>query len=98
VGVENRYDRIQLLINLLLGVSLPDRYTYLDSCYFLKADGCCLAARHVLCVIYLCAKLKQALSQEDLNALQTVIGEELDTGFALYEAIKACGDLATREG
>lgn len=94
VGIENRYDRILLLINLLLGVALPDQHTYLDSCYFLQADGCCLAARHVLCVNYLCAKLKRALSQDDLIALQTLVGEELDTGFALYETVKMHGDLA----
>lgn len=98
VGIENRYDSVQLLINLLLGVCLPDRHAYPDSCYFLQDDGCCLSARHVLCVNYLCAALKQTLSQEDLVALQTIVGEELDTGFALYEAVKMCGDLTTRQG
>jgi hypothetical protein len=98
VGIENRYDSVQLLINLLLGACLPDRHAYPDSCYFLQADGCCLSARHVLCVNYLCAALKQTLSQEDLIALQTIVGEELDTGFALYEAVKMYGDLATRKG
>jgi hypothetical protein len=97
VGIENRYDSIQLLVNLLLGVSLPDRHTYSDSCYFLQADGCCLTARHVLCVNYLCAKLNRALSQDDLIALQTIVGEELGTGFALYEAVKKHGDLAIGE-
>jgi hypothetical protein len=87
-GIENRYDRFQLLINLLLGVSLPDQQEYSDSCYFLQADGCCLKARHVLCVNYLCAKLQRILSQDEMIALQTIVGEELDTGFALYEAIR----------
>ena len=96
-GIENRYDGLQLLINLLLGVSLPDRHTYTDSCYFLQADGCCLTARHVLCVNYLCTKLKRTLSQDDMVALQTLVGEELDTGFALYEAIKSHVGLGTSE-
>jgi len=87
-GIENRYDGFELLINLLLGVSLPDRNTYSDSCHFLQAEGCSLKARHVLCVNYLCTKLEKALSQEDRIALQTLGGEELDTGFALYEAIR----------
>ena len=87
-GIENRYDSLQLLINLLLGVSLPDQHEYSDSCYFLQADGCCLKARHVLCVNYLCRKLQRSLSQDDMIALQTITGEELDTGFALYEAVR----------
>jgi len=88
-GIENRYDGVQLLINLLLNVSLPDRHTYTDSCYFLQADGCCLKARHVLCVNYLCTKLQRTLAPDDMVALQAIAGEELDTGFALYEAIKS---------
>jgi len=87
-GIENRYDRFQLLINLLLGVSLPEQHEYSDSCYFLQADGCCLKARHVLCVNYLCTKLQRSLSQDEMIALQTIVGEELDTGFALYEAVR----------
>jgi len=88
-GIENRYDGLQLLINLLLHVSLPERHTYTDSCYFLQATGCCLKARHVLCVNYLCRKLQRTLSPDDMVALQAIAGEELDTGFALYEAIKS---------
>ncbi len=87
-GIENRYEPLQLLINLLLGVALPDQRPIPDSCHFLEADGCCLKARHVLCVNYLCTKLQRALSQEERNALQAVIGEELDTGFALHEAVR----------
>ncbi len=66
-GIENRYDPLQLLINLLLDVSLPDRQKYPDSCYFLETDGCCLKARHVLCVNYLCKKLQENLSKDELN-------------------------------
>jgi hypothetical protein len=87
-GIENRYDPVQLLINLLLEVSLPDRQKYPDSCYFLEIDGCCLKARHVLCVNYLCKKLQENLSKDELNALQVIVGEELDTGFALHEAVR----------
>ena len=87
-GIENRYDPLQLLINLLLDVSLPDQQTYSDSCYFLDTDGCCLKARHVLCVNYLCKKLRETLSEDELNTLQAIVGEELDTGFALHEAVR----------
>ena len=87
-GIENRYDPLQLLINLLLDVSLPDRQKYPDSCYFLETDGCCLKARHVLCVNYLCKRLQENLSKDELETLQAIVGEELDTGFALHEAVR----------
>ena len=87
-GIENRYDPLQLLINLLLGVYLPDGRRYPDSCYFLESDGCSLKARHVLCVNYLCRKLEESLSTDELNTLQAIVGEELDTGFTLHEAVR----------
>lgn len=97
-GIENRYDGLLLLINLLLGATLPERRTYTDSCYFLHAEGCCLKARHVLCVNYLCGKLQRTMAPDDLITLQAIAGEELDTGFALYEAIKTRLRLGTGEG
>jgi len=87
-GIENRYDPLQLLINLLLDVPLPDGQKYPDSCYFLERDGCCLKARHVLCVNYLCKRLQESLSKDELETLQSIVGEELDTGFTLHEAVR----------
>ena len=87
-GIENRYSSVLLLVNLLLGVRLPQYRERLDSCYFLTGNGCCLKVRHVLCVNYLCARLQTHLSPEGLISLQTLSGEELDTGFVLYETIK----------
>ena len=86
-GIENRYSRRLLLINLLLGVSLPDRRWRLDSCYFLKDNGCSLKARHVLCVNYLCQDLQKRLVPDVMNALQETTGKELDIGFVLYETV-----------
>ncbi len=87
-GIENRYDPLQLLINLLLGVSLPVRRRFRDSCHFLEPDGCSLKARHVLCVNYLCTRLQQSLSVDERSTLQAILGEELDTGFILHEALR----------
>ncbi len=88
VGIEERYDAFQLLINLLIGIDLPDRRFSPDSCYFLGPEGCRLAARHVLCVNYLCGKIKARLTPAEILEIQTVVGEELDVGFVLYERIK----------
>jgi hypothetical protein len=87
-GIENRYDVELLLINLLLGVSLADEAERPKSCRFLGKRGCTLIARHVLCVSYLCPKLRNRLSPVQLSLLQDSSGEELETEFLLHEAIK----------
>lgn len=87
-GIENKYGVELLLLNLLLEASLPDQQHSPNSCYFLGEKGCKLTARHVLCVNYICEKLKKKLTREQLIVLQTCAGEELDTLFVLNEAIK----------
>jgi hypothetical protein len=87
-GIENKYDVELLLANLLLEGSLRDQQPSQNSCYFLGEQGCKLAARHVLCVNYICEKLQKKLTREELIKLQTCAGEELDTLFFLHEAIK----------
>ncbi len=86
-GIENRYNSTLLLVNLLLGASLPDRRTVERSCFFLGSGGCMLRARHVLCVNYLCDKIETALTHEQLCFLQNTAGRELDLIFALQEAV-----------
>jgi len=87
-GIENRYSEVLLLINLLLGVPLSEGAGRPRSCYFLGERGCTLLARHVLCVNYLCARLRQRLTRAQLSRLQDASGEELETEFRLYETIK----------
>ena len=87
-GIENKYDVVLLLINLLLGSSLENQEVTDNSCFFLGKNGCRLTARHVLCVNYICDKLQKKLTREELIALQTCAGEELETLFILHEIIK----------
>ena len=87
-GLENKFDSLLLLMNLLLGVSLPERHHRPDSCYLLSDKGCVLKVRLVLCVDYLCPKIMGALSHDKVIRLQTISGDELLTGFKLYDAIK----------
>jgi hypothetical protein len=87
-GIEDRYGEVLLLINLLLGVPLPERAGRPKSCYFLGETGCTLLARHVLCVNYLCARLRERLTPAQRSRLQDTSGEELETEFRLYESIK----------
>jgi hypothetical protein len=87
-GIENRYTEVLLLINLLLGVPLPEGAGRPKSCFFLGQTGCTLFARHVLCVNYLCASLRERFTPAQLSRLQDASGEELETEFRLYETIK----------
>jgi hypothetical protein len=87
-GIENKYDVVLLLINLLLGGSLENHAVEGNSCFFLGKNGCRLTARHVLCVNYICDKLQKKLTREELIALQTCAGEELETLFILHETVK----------
>ncbi|UCG11586.1 MAG: hypothetical protein JSU72_13765 [Deltaproteobacteria bacterium] len=87
-GLENKFDVLLLLMNLLLGVSLPNDRLRPGSCYLLTETGCMLKVRLVLCVDFLCPKIVNALTHDQLIKLQTVSGDELVTSFILYDAIK----------
>lgn len=87
-GIETRYSRVLLLANLLMGIRLPTKRLYGDSCYFLGVRGCTLMARHVLCVNYLCSRIRRALSPEELWGLQQTTGREMELLFTLNEALK----------
>ncbi len=87
-GIENRYDAILLLLNLLAGIELPSAGFDEKSCYFLGQNGCVLKIRHTLCVNFLCSGIEESLSIEQLVRLQEVLGDEIDTTFLLYEAVK----------
>ncbi len=84
-GIENRYTPTLLLINLLLGRKLPEKRRWENSCHFLVETGCCLTARQVLCINYLCRKVCEKLSREELMRLQDTTGEEIEVGFITYE-------------
>jgi len=88
-GFEEKYDPYLLLMNLVLGVSLPEHHARPDGCHLLTRTGCCLKVRLFLCVDFLCPAIHNRLSHEELVRLQTVSGYELTTGFLVYDAIKS---------
>lgn len=87
-GIEKRYSTELLFINLMLGVRLHRQVSRPESCHFLSSGGCLLRARHVLCVNYLCPRLRQALGHERLLDLQETTGRELDCLFRFHETLK----------
>jgi hypothetical protein len=83
-----KYDSVLLLVNLLLGKTIPLQSQDPHACYFLTQEGCILRARHVICVNFLCPRLSKNIQQEMLIHVQNAAGEELDTLFLVEEYIK----------
>ena len=87
-GIENRYDACLLLINLLLGVHLPDERYAPDACFLSGPNGCLLQARHTLCINYLCRKVTDQMDPNSLRVLREKEGEEVTALFVLEERLK----------
>ncbi len=85
--VEEEYDEVVLLINLLLGVDLPEERYREDLCFFCRENGCVLKAREVICVTFLCDRVLKRIGRKEIE-LQEIAGEELETCFLLQETIK----------
>jgi len=77
-----------LLINRLLGVTLPRQREEPSSCYFLSSTGCKLLARHVLCINYVCNKITSRVSPDQLTALREAEGKEILLLFQMNEKLK----------
>lgn len=87
-GIENRYDGYLLVINLAQGVDLPAKRWDEKSCFFLTPTGCCLKARHVICINYLCRDVLNSADREAIEKLQVLEGDEITILFHLHERIK----------
>lgn len=88
VGIENRYDARLLLINLLLGVNLPEERRRPDACFLSGENGCLLMARHVICINYLCKNVTDQIEPSKIAALREKEGAEVNALFVLHERIK----------
>jgi len=87
-GLEKHYSASLLLINRLLGVTLPPQRDDLSSCFFLSSSGCRLLARHVLCINYVCNKITSTIEPEQMAALREAEGEEIHLLFQANEKLK----------
>ncbi|RPJ23092.1 MAG: hypothetical protein EHM26_00460 [Desulfobacteraceae bacterium] len=84
-GVEDWYDPVLLLINLLLDVPLPSQREIPEACFFVGQGGCKLRGRYAFCVNFLCPKLSTGTKNGKL--LRTT-GEELLCGWELEKEIR----------
>jgi hypothetical protein len=85
---QYKYDRIILFINVLLGISLLREAALPGTCHFLTERGCMLAARHVICVNFICRRLHDRIEHRSLVRVQEAAGKELDMLFAVEEYLK----------
>ncbi len=86
--VEEWYDTILLLINLLMGAEFPEAREISGHCMFLGDHGCKLIARYPFCVNYLCPRLKELLGPSQTQKLMTVAGQELFSGWEAERSIR----------
>ena len=94
-GVEDWYDPVLLLINLLLDGSLPSRREIPKACFFVGQDGCKLRGRYAFCVNFLCPMLR---TETKNGKLLRTTGEELLCGWELEKEIRRRIDFGTRPG
>ncbi len=86
-GIENYYDVPLLLANIALGTRLPEKRFDRLSCYFLGSEGCVLLVRHTICVNFLCKRIYDYLSHNEIVELQQICGEEIHLTFMVHEEI-----------
>jgi hypothetical protein len=79
---------ILLFINLLLGRTLPAVPDNIHLCHFLTKQGCALRARDVICVNFVCQRLRENIPHKDMARLQDIAGGEINILFLLEEYIK----------
>ena len=87
-GIEDWYDEVLLLINLLLGCDIPQERIRDNACLFLGNEGCSLLARYHFCVNYLCGHITKKLSPQQLRILQAQYGRELSTAWEIERTIR----------
>ncbi len=87
-GVEKWYDAMLLLVNLLLGVNIPEVRMVKKGCMFVGLSGCELLARHSFCINYLCSTFKDSLSLSDQKTFLSVAGNEIFCEIQVEQSVK----------
>ncbi len=87
-GVEDWYDHTLLLMNLILGIQIPESREVPGACLFVGRKGCRLLARHSFCVNYICPRLKGVIQGPGMETLLSVSGNELWCGWEIEQSIR----------
>lgn len=87
-GAENWFYEVILLVNLLLGVDLPDKREKSGQCFFIGPKGCKLLARWSICINFFCPEMCEALGKTTLGRLRRQAGREVWTGQLAEDAVR----------
>lgn len=87
-GIEDWYDEILLLVNLLLECDIPENRRGRRDCLFLGEKGCRLMARNYFCVNYLCPRVWKRLTRQELARMQGQAGRELALSWTIADWLK----------
>lgn len=79
---------ILLLINRLLGVEIKQQTYSKTLCAYITPTGCSLLARPVICLNFLCNRLRANIPHHRIVITQNIVGKELDNLFRIEEYIK----------
>ena len=87
-GIETCYTNMIILMNLLLGVTIPEKRKFANNCLFVGEYGCLLKVRFKTCIHHLCPKLKKSLNEYDLFRLRAVNNYEIKLCVQAESAIR----------
>lgn len=90
-GIDEWYDHYLIIMNLMLGLELPERRYDPGSCFFLGPEGCTIRARYHFCVNYLCYRIHERYGVDELNELTSVSGKELYISWLLEIRLRELG-------
>jgi hypothetical protein len=86
--MEEVYDVIHLLINLLLGSPIHVSKTQSGECWFLGERGCTLAAKAYFCLDYFCPKFDDPLGAQGMGALLEAVRQENSAAWELDRSLR----------
>ena len=90
-GIDEWYDHYLIIMNLMLGVTLPEKRHDPSGCFFLGPSGCTIRARYHFCVNYLCHRIHENRGRDELSRLAAVSGRELYISWLLEMRLRELG-------
>lgn len=85
-------DAIQILINLLLGISVPQQPDCAENCCFLGPQGCLFLVKPIFCLNYNCTHIIDSAEPKSLDRLYqraaSVLNQQTRIEFLLLEELR----------
>ena len=87
-GIETCYPDMILLMNLLLGIAIPEQRKLENNCLFVGEHGCLIKVRFKTCIHHLCPEIKKSLKEHDMFRLRALASYEIKLGVRTESAIR----------